>query len=731
MEDMKTTCPTTEKNGGRWWESEKLRIFIAGGTNDLAADCEFDADELARTIAGTGANVTELYIGALRIGLPVYCRTSLSVGCVADKLGEWVDAMHRHSLRVMVYVNVHAVEREFALKHPEFLQFMEDGNSREIYGTDFPMCPNSPSAREWIDQFHQDILRYDVDMIHHDGTLFYPACCYCQFCQSLYLQKTGKVLPSRSDPAHPDLPGMIRFLEDSVVSWYEYHADRIRSINPNIALMTNLGEPRSAQYQMGKNTRRVSAVFDFINAEVALKRGNLNTQSLIKTGLDSRLMDTVSGGRYAGVIGLMHKPHEYSHLPAPELILSCAEVAAHNGNFYAATRIVTRDLYEPFASFTRFLRQHDSYYHGTKSVAKTALLWPTHTINFIPQVEIERGDMEEEKKAGAAVLHGNPVDSFHGAAELLLRAHVPFDVIDETELLTKDLSRRYLMLVTANAVCLSEDHACGIRRYVREGGALLASQHTSLCNEYGVRQTGLRLGDLFGIAATGDEIGPRALEHMGTGGIAEDHRVTRHMHRVCLMKGPDTCRDQWIPGPEYILDCRLQGGAALLVHSEKALGASGSGRPPRPDVDPLPALVYNREGRGHAFYLNGLFFRDYFMYRYPDYGTLMGAILDHARCRLVRLENAPESVEIVLRRKDDDTLILHLINHTGAMTRPVTRILSLTDIQIHIDAPEFAPASATALWAGKDLPFTKNDDGPITLGLPHLDIYEAIVLKRR
>ncbi len=78
--------------------------------------------------------------------------------------------------------------------------------------------------------------------------------------------------------------------------------------------------------------------------------------------------------------------------------------------------------------------------------------------------------------------------------QVLIQAKIPFDIIFDDNL--KDLSK-YSVLVLANQECLSDDQLNLIRSFVKQGGGLVATEFSSLYNEWRRRREGFGLKDLF------------------------------------------------------------------------------------------------------------------------------------------------------------------------------------------------------------------------------------------
>ena len=88
--------------------------------------------------------------------------------------------------------------------------------------------------------------------------------------------------------------------------------------------------------------------------------------------------------------------------------------------------------------------------------------------------------------------------------------------------------------------------------------------------------------------------------------------------------------------------------------------------------------------------------------------------------------NAPGSVEISLRKKDNK-YIMHLINLTGEMTRPIERIVPIFDAEFTVNNISDV-VSVKTLRGNRNLEFSYGN-GNVSFTLPRLDNHEIIVIE--
>ncbi len=127
--------------------------------------------------------------------------------------------------------------------------------------------------------------------------------------------------------------------------------------------------------------------------------------------------------------------------------------------------------------YITFFHQNFEYYRDVKNIPDAAVLY---------------------SYASMAFNNDRPAVSFMLFTQALIQAKVPFDIIFDEHL--KDLSR-YRVLVLADQECLDGEQAQLIRKYVQQGGGLVATEQSSLYTARRLRRPDFALNDLFKVSA--------------------------------------------------------------------------------------------------------------------------------------------------------------------------------------------------------------------------------------
>ena len=422
--------------------------------------------------------------------------------------------------------------------------------------------------------------------------------------------------------------------------------------------------------------------------------------------MTARLLETQAEGKPRVIFSAtQHKPWTFSILPRAELRLLYAGTIANGANVWFGMWPAEFELPEmgAVAELNRFTEQNAAYYRGTRSEARVALVWSDTTASHYEGSDAQLLELDRVPRRSDV---GNLNGEFAGFAEALVRSHVPFDVIDDAALERENLAR-YRAIVLPNVACMNTASAERLSQYVADGGGVLATFETSLYDDTGIRRPDFALAALFGASVAGRIAGPKRWDFMKA--AAADPLL-------------DGLARALIPSPVYHLQVQAREARAVLQFTRPLTGVYDG----IPVVSDDPALLVRNYGKGRAIYFAGDLGNGMNSFRLPEFRRLIGNAVKALAPPQVTLENAPASVEVVLRSQPNRKL-LHLINFTGEMTRPIERVLPLRDVRVVL--ADATNVKRVYTLAGRKELARRQAGSAVAFTIPLIEEYEVVVIE--
>ncbi len=693
-----------------WWESEPLRIVDVVTSFDQLT--QRSPADWATAKAEQFYNAEHFEVMNLIRGLDDqgFFFSSRAAGRQnEDYLRRYLPEAKKRGIRVMIYFNVHWYTREFGEKHREWLQMREDGTPlSDVYTTGTSFCVNSP-WREWVFQVLRDLCAYPIDGIFYDGPIFFPDTCYCRWCQEKYGRIHGGKLPAKNVRKGKPARDLLEFQAASLDDFLRDSRQIIKAVNPEIAFYMKGGE-RGGNWATARLNRVLIKEQDILGSEGGFIGGDLTRTPVWKPGVTARLLESQSAGKPRVIFSAAgHKPWTFSLLPEAELRLLYAGTVANAAGVWFGMWPFEFDQPEmrAIAEMNRYLAKNAAYYQETRSEAQVALVWSDTTANFYSGSDAQLLELDRVQQRSEA---GNLNAEFSGCADALIRTQVPFDVVDDTTLEQKDL-KRYKVVVLPNVACMGEKVSARLADYVRQGGGLLATFETSLYDETGGRRPELALSRVLGISSANRIVGPKRWDFM------------KPQAKSPLLKG---LQREFIPSPPYHLKVKLEGGDELLRFTRPLTGVYDG----IPVLSEDPALIDRRFGKGRAVYFAGDLGNGINGFHLGEFIRLLANAVREFAPPPVLLENAPSSVEVVLRsQQQGKRLLLHLVNFTGEMTRPIQRITPLQDVGVTLSGWREARRVYT-LVNPLEIQARIVGDNALHFVLPRVAEYEVVVIEK-
>lgn len=319
---------------------------------------------------------------------------------------------------------------------------------------------------------------------------------------------------------------------------------------------------------------------------------------------------------------------------------------------------------------------------------------------------------------------------FYGALMALQGAHVPVDVLTRRQL---GRLRAYEAVYVPNGVCLSDMECNALRRYVHEGGTLVATYRTSLCNEWGYCRNNFELADVLGVDFEWGKIDP-------------EKALQVHMHDPkALPLAPWENPSMTVHQPA--LRVKLRPGARELATLHERYGPSD--RPGEVPAMPNalvkassagPAVVENRFGKGRCLYFAPRIFTAFAHKTVPELGKLTTRWLlsKEIAGSPARLVDAPACIRLSgLERPGEGRWILHLVNlqanpgdqHSQNGIPIPSRILPVHDVILALNPGPRSVKHITCPLSGQSLDIEDVNTRPLRVLIPRIHVHEVVCIE--
>ena len=277
-------------------------------------------------------------------------------------------------------------------------------------------------------------------------------------------RRTRPLSPPFTDPLFQEWAD---FRCHQLADYYREMKEYVHSLNPLVAVENNPHSGMSGVntiWEQGVDFPRLLEHTDIVWTEEGNEAG-ISPEGVLVSKIRS----------YKTATGLGNKIFSYTFRTP----LTVAEAMAYNRGCLGMVGGIQEYPDPPPAQrrYIRFYRDRFDYYRKPESAADVAVLHSYATMAFN---------------------NDRPYQSTFLFEQALIQARVPFDIIFDRHL--SDLSR-YRVLVLADQESLSDEQMERIRAFVKRGGGLVATEHTSLLTPWRSRRRDFGLADLFGVHA--------------------------------------------------------------------------------------------------------------------------------------------------------------------------------------------------------------------------------------
>jgi len=333
----------------------------------------------------------------------------------------------------------------------------------------------------------------------------------------------------------------------------------------------------------------------------------------------------------------------------------------------------------------RWHEKNEQYLADRLPVANVGVLWSQRNVDFFGRDDA--GDLVD--------------DPWNGWMQALVRARIPAVPVhvDDVERVTGELGLELLIL--PNLAALSDAQVAAIRKFVAEGGSLIATGMSSLCDEAGRVRPDLALADTLGVSV------PAA--HAWRDPARRTAQAKEWMQTYLRLPRDAASRHEVLRGftdtdllafGGVLEPLTLKQGRASALTFVPALALS----PPedvwfRQPETSTPGLVCSEgAGASRVAYLAADIDRRFARDQLPDHGDLLASLTRWClRGELPLQVEAPGLIDCRLFKTRRGELVLHLLNlnNANAWKTPVQELVPTGPVKVRVKrSPSLTAARA-------------------------------------
>ncbi|MEI7461534.1 MAG: ThuA domain-containing protein [Pirellula sp.] len=518
------------------------------------------------------------------------------------------------------------------------------------------MSLNTPYGDYLIENLAEIFSDYQVDGVSFDGN-YHPMIQFTPYDMDLYQRETGRNVPTKIDLANDDYKVYLLWADSKLENWYRKLHARLRQVNPQAAVYTwttNAGRYGHFLTSPRVMSARMNLLFDSPVQEWWLDEVNLGSSVVPSFG--AAYVRAVTGGRTGAsepYIISHGNPYSGSGFPRHELFVRCMQ-AMTNGSM------------TPIA-----LPSGASKEAGDETIREIGRRkkWTTRAVSE-PWAALLVSEQTRQFYAGGQVME-RFLSHALGVFRVGLEEHLPVTLITDQDL-RSDRLESYKVLVLPNAAALSNAQVTTIRQFVQNGGGLVATCETSLCDELGHPRSNFALADLFGVDYLGRPQAPTQRSELDANfAIVVDEQYWANRQGAAEMRwgAGDLQTSELISDPRLKwvangVQASFKGPMVLMSDSrppmQRAMFMFPEGKPP------VPAVVMGEQGKGRVVYMAAGFDAANFSYGYPYQRIVFAQAMRWAARSLPQIEVvAPMCIQSTFFRQRDtegERTIVHLFN---------------------------------------------------------------------
>lgn len=394
-----------------------------------------------------------------------------------DLLQECIDEAKDHEIAVAAYLQIQYDNSSWHA-HPEWR--MKDSNGQDIPSR---LCYNSGYLED-RKVFAAEMMEYEIVGFHFDMLDFgfgSPIGCWCDCCRKQFRATHGIEMPDGVtwDEAWDK---MLEFRCNSNANFCQELEAFVKNHDPALSVDFNYHGYPPFSWEAGELPVQHAQSGDFVTAEgLPWAFGNTNPSLLSLFMLGAKPEGPVQGVTSRFV----YNYHDYTVRPAADMTWEVLTYLAHG----CQCTIVDKADYDGCLAPVAFERIGEAFgegrrkreYFGYPALPEVGLYYSSRSRNWYGRED------------GPTYF-----SAFVGAHKALLQSHIAMSIIMDENVSAERL-REFPVVFVPNASILTEREVGLFRDYVADGGNLIATAMTGMCDSHGELRDTCDLAELLGL----------------------------------------------------------------------------------------------------------------------------------------------------------------------------------------------------------------------------------------
>ena len=616
----------------------------------------------------------------------------------ADPFGYLVEGCRKMGMSIIARTDPHATRQNVYDAHPDWIAVTSNGEKRRHWANKdlWVTCALGPYNFEFMTQVHNEIMDiYQPDGIFSNRWAGHGIC-YCEHCVKNFKDFSGLELPKTSD----------RF-DRTYQKYMEWSTTRLKELWLLWDGIIRKGKATSRFIPNGFPDKVITGeLSDIVFTDHQARSGATMPWSNGKVAKELRASIGMKplGGIFSVGVEEQYRWKDSVQTEA-EVRVWVAEGTA-NGMRPWFTKfsgvLYDRRWLDVVDKIYQVHYRNESYLRNTFPMARVGMLFSEQNRNY--------GIEKWQQRSGDHAL---------GMYHALIEERMPFEMVND-RLLDAEHLKKFKLLILPNIPTLSKDQCDQIRKFVADGGSILATFETSLYDEEGRRRIDFGLADIFG--------------------VTYDNGVEGPMQNSYLRLKKDAQSDQFHP---VLKDLEDSYRIINTVNMVKVLPRSSFPYPvtlipsypdlPMEDVYPrvsetdIRGLYLRDNGKVRIAYFPGDIDRTFWQIMGADHGKLLRNTIRWALKEDPIVDVRGPGVLDVTVWRQENSMTVHLVNFTNPMMmKGPFRELIPVPAQVSIKIPGDKKATAVHLLVNEAKTSYEIIEDKIKLNIPNINDHEII-----